>query len=282
MNEQDLKRAFEDVVVASSPPPSMDPGSALDVARKARSKRRSSMVGAAVAVLVVGVGLGSAFALNPKAAEEYMMGVGPSSSSNSSSASKSDNPWPDGQTDRTAYNGPQAERGVQLLNVLKASVPAGYDAPALKYGEPEYQNGDMQRTQAQIASNRGEQEVWEYLAHTPVRKDGKVGVLLAEVSTPNAKLPTEPCALAKSFWGMSKASCKVVDVGGKQVGVASLATPDRGLSTWASYRAANGWTVTIAQGASYAGGGYPALAAEPFLTPQLAALAADPKFLVGS
>jgi hypothetical protein len=281
MNEQDLKRAFEDVVVASSPPPSMDPGRALDVARKARSKRRSSMVGAVVAVLVVGVGLGSAFALNPKGAKEYMLGAGPSSSS-SSSRSPWTGEWPDGQTDRTARNGAQAERGVQLLNVLKASVPAGYDAPALKYGQPEYQNGDMQRTQAQISSNRGEPEVWEYLAHTPVRKDGKVGVLLAEVSTPDAKLPTEPCALAKSFWGMTNASCKIVEVGGKQVGVASLVTPDRGLSTWASYRADNGWTVTIAQGASYEGGGYPALAAEPFLTPQLAELAADPKFLVGS
>lgn len=237
------------------------------------------MVGALVAVLVAGVGLGSAFALNPKGAQEYMTGAGPSSSS---SASQTGDPWPDGQTDRTAYNGPQAERGVQLLNVLKASVPAGYDAPALKYVQSEDQNGDMQRTQAQIASNRGEPEVWKYLAHTPVRKDGQVGVLLAEVSTANAKLPTEPCALAKTFWGMSNASCKVVEVGGKQVGVASLAVPDRGLSTWASYRADNGWTVTIAQGASYEGGGYPALAAEPFLTPELAALAADPKFLVGS
>lgn len=287
MNEEDLKRAFQDVVVASSPPPSMDPGRALDAAHKARSKRRSSLVGAVVAVLVVGVGIGSAFALNPKVAQETLIGAGPSSSS--SSSSKAAEPttvwgdeWPVGQTDRTASNGPQADRGTLLLNELKASAPQGYDTPALNYKDPSM-HGNMLRAQAQISTNKGEQpEIWTYTAYVPVRKDGKVGMLLADVSMPNPKAPAEPCALAKSFNGGLNTLCKIVDVGGKQVGVASFASPEQGTATWASYRAANGWTVTILQDATYQYSGYPALDQQPLLTPQLAALAADPKFLLGS
>ncbi|MFS8104701.1 hypothetical protein LFM09_47130 [Lentzea alba] len=276
MNEQDLKRAFEHVVVASSPPPSMDPGQALSVARKARSKRRSSIVGALVAVLVVGVGLGSAFALNPKGVTEYMMGAS-SSSSNSSWTGQ----WPDGQTDRTAKNGPQADRAQKLLDELKGVVPAGYDAPQLKYQEPEYSGGDMQRTQGQVSSNRGDSvEVWEYMAQTPVRKDGKVGWLLAEVSTPNPALPQDPCALAKTFWGMG-GTCQVLDVKGLKVGVVQKNGSDRDqFDKWATYKAQDGTVVTIAQDDAYAGGGYPGLDVPVFTEQQLAELATDPRFRV--
>ena len=284
MNEQDLKRAFEDVVVASSPPPSMDPGRALDVARRARSKRRSSVVGALVAVLVVGVGLGSAFALNPKGTEEYLTGAGPSSSSSKAAepATEWGEDWPVGQSDRTATNGPQADRGTLLLNELKASAPQGYDTPALNYKDPSF-HGSMLRAQAQISTNKGEKpEIWDYTAYVPMRKNDKVGMFFAKVSMPDPKAPTEPCELARMSWGSRDASCKIVEVGGKQVGVASVAAPDAGQSTWATYRAVNGWVVTIAQSAVYQYSGYPALDAEPLLTPQIAALAADPKFLLGS
>ncbi|GGU35669.1 hypothetical protein [Lentzea flava] len=283
MNEQDLKRAFEDVVVASSPPPAMDPGRALDLARKARSKRRSSIVGAVVAVLVVGVGLGSAFALNPKGTQEYLTGAGPSSSSNAGMPDTQwGDKWPVGQSDRTATSGPQADRGTQLLNLAKASVPAGYDTPDLNYKDPTMYGG-MLRAQAQISTNKGQvPEVWQYTAYVPVRKGDKVGRLMAQVSMPNPKDPADPCALAKRFQGMNDAECKIIEVAGKQVGVASPASPERGSGTWASYRAANGWTVTIMQEAEYPYGGYPALDAQPFLSPELAALAADPKFLLGS
>lgn len=278
MNEQDLKRVFENVVVASSPPPSMDPDRALDVARKARSKRRSSIVGALVAVLVVGVGLGSAFALNPKGAKEYMMGAGPSSSSSSSWPGQ----WPDGQTDRTAHNGPQADRAQKLLDELKGAVPAGYDAPQLKYQDPRYSGGDMQGTQGQVASNKGEvPEVWEYMAQTPVRKDGKVGWLLVESSTPNPAMPDDPCALAKTFWGMG-GPCVVVDVKGLKVGVVQSNPSGRDqFDKWATYRANDGQIVTVAQDDGYLGGGYPALDGPVFTEKQLAELATDPRFRVG-
>ena len=40
--------------------------------------------------------------------------------------------------------------------------------------------------------------------------------------------------------------------------------------------------MTVGQEEEYAYSGYPKLDAQPFFTPDLAALAADPKFLLGS
>lgn len=282
MNEEDLKRAFQDVVVASSPPPSMDPGNALARAHKARSRRRASITGAVVAVLVVGVGLGSAFALNPQGAKEYMTGAGPSSSSSGVPDTQWGEQWPVGQTDRTATSGPQADRGTQLLELAKASVPAGYDTPDLQYKDPGFRSG-MLRGQAQVSSDKGETpEVWEYTAYVPVRKGDKVGKLTVRVTTPNPEDPAEPCAILKRSGGGS-GNCKTYEVAGKQVAtLASMSGPGQPASTWASYRAANGWTVTVGQEEEYAHSDYPKLDAQPFFTPQLAELAADPKFLLGS
>ena len=275
MNEQDLRNAFEHVLVASSPPPSMDPGRALDAAHEARSKRRASLVAAAVAVLVVGLGVGSAFALNPGLGREIMMGAGkilPSSVWGPD--------WPVGQTDRTARNGPQADRAQKLLDELKGVVPPGYEAPQLKTPE----GSDMQRTQAQVSTDRGQTpEVWEYMAETPMRKDGKVGWLLAEVSTPNPALPDEPCELAKKFWGMGDAGdCQVLAVNGLRVGVVRHDTRERDqFDKWATYRAQDGTVVTIAQDDKYFRGGYPELDVPVFTEQQLAELATDPRFRVG-
>ncbi|GHH50831.1 hypothetical protein [Lentzea cavernae] len=282
MNEQDLKRAFEDVVVASSPRPSMDPRVALDRAHKARSRRRASVTGAVVAVLVVGVGLGSAFALNPQGTKEYVLGAGPSSSHRGVPDPEWGEQWPVGQNDRTATNGPQADRGKQLLELARASVPAGYDAPDLQYKTPGMAGG-MLRGQAQIITNKGETpQVWEYTASVPVRKGDKVGRLTVRVSTPNPKAPTDPCAQVNGYLGNSGAGgCKTYDVAGNQVATAASMTSGPA-STWASYRAANGWTVTVGQAEEYSDSGYPKLDSQPFFTPALAELAADPKFLLGS
>ncbi|HUQ58125.1 hypothetical protein [Lentzea sp.] len=276
MNEQDLKRAFQDVVVASSPPPPMDPGTALDAAREVRARRRSSLVGAAVAVLVVGLGIGSAFAMNPKLGRQIMTGAG-----NVLPSSVWGLKWPVGQTDRTATNGPQADRAAKLLDELKSVVPAGYEAPQLPYQDPSYV-GNMQRAQGQVSSDRGQTpEVWQYLAQTPVRKDGGVGWLLVQVSTPDPELPQDPCELAEDFWHMG-GPCRIHDVKGLRVGVVQSNPSGRGqFDKWASYRAQDGSTVTIAQDDAYAGGGYPALGGPVFTEQQLAELATDPRFRVG-
>ncbi|MEV6241344.1 hypothetical protein [Lentzea sp. NPDC051838] len=275
MNEQDLRNAFEHVLVASSPPPSMDPGQALDVAHRARSKRRASLVGAAVAVLVVGLGVGSALAANPGLGRDIMMGAGKLLPQTEWGPE-----WPIGQTDRTATNGPQADRAQKLLDELKGVVPLGYDTPQLKTRS----GSDMQRTQAQVASDKGETpEIWEYMAETPMRKDGKVGWLLAEVSMPNRALPEEPCELAKTFWGMG-GDCQVLDVKGLRVGVVRHNTSDRDqFDKWATYRAQDGTIVTIAQDDKYNGGDdYPELDVPVFTEQQLAEFAIDPRFRVTS
>ncbi|MFD4670514.1 hypothetical protein ACFWNN_12305 [Lentzea sp. NPDC058450] len=280
MNEEDLKRAFQEVVVASSPPPSMDPGIALDRAHKARSNRRASVTGAVVAVLVVGVGLGTAFALNPQGTKDYMTGAGPSSSSSSAGTQWGDQ-WPLGQSDRTATNGPQADRGKLLLELAKDSVPAGYEAADLQFKEQGMSMG-MLRAQAQISSNKGDSpEIWEYTAYVPVRKGEGVGELTVTVTTPNPNAPADPCALFTRQQDGQTPSCKMYEVEGKQVGVVSPVTPGQPAETWAAYRAANGWTVVVKQAEDYRYSGHPKLDRQPFFAPELAAVAADPKFLLG-
>jgi hypothetical protein len=101
------------------------------------------------------------------------------------------------------------------------------------------------------------------------------------VSTPSPQDPDEPCALARQFWGMKDATCKVRDVNGIKVGDASSQEQGR-VMDWISYKAPNGWVVNIVQSAGYVGGGYPALDKNPFLSSELAAMATDPKFLLGS
>jgi hypothetical protein len=169
-----------------------------------------------------------------------------------------------------------------VLQELKGVVPAGYDAPQLQYQDPAYSGGDMQRTQGQVASDKGEEpEVWEYMAQTPVRQGDKVGWLLVESSTPNPKMPTEPCALAKSFWGMG-GPCVVVDVKGLKVGVVQSNPSGRDqFDKWATYRSNDGQIVTIAQDDHYPGSGRPALTGPIFTEQQLAELATDPRFRMG-
>ena len=114
-----------------------------------------------------------------------------------------------------------------------------------------------------------------------VRKDGKVGWLLAESSTPDPTMPQDPCGLAKAFWGMG-GSCVVVDVKGLKVGVVQSNPSGRDqFDKWATYRSDDGQVVTIAQDDKYAGAGYPALDGPVFTEQQLAELATDPRFRVG-
>ncbi|SEQ48746.1 hypothetical protein SAMN05216188_103193 [Lentzea xinjiangensis] len=163
---------------------------------------------------------------------------------------------------------------------LKGVVPAGYEAPQLRSRESG-QTYDLQRTRGQVASDHGDAvEVWEYMAQTPVRKDGGVGWLLVEVSTPNPALPADPCALARGFWNMG-GPCQVYDVRGLRVGVVLSNPSGRDqLDKWATYRAQDGSTVTIAQDDAYRGSGHPALGGPVFTERELAELATDPRFRV--
>lgn len=282
MNEQDLKRAFQDVMVASSPPPSMDPSRALGVAHKARSRRRATWAGAAVAVLVVGVGVGAALVVPNGEAPSPSLQMGNSTAPSVTPTSappetrQSGDAWPEGQTDRTATSGPRADKAVNLMNDLGSSLPPGFTAPDLKYSD----GRSMRWPQAQYASSAGEPDYWEYMASIPVKKDAGVGILLVQSRTPDGKQAGDLCALAQTFWGMP-GECSVLDVGGKKVGVVTKNTSGRDdFDQWAAYRHEDGTVIFLAQSLKVHEDGQPPLAQPVFTPQQLAELATSAKFKV--
>lgn len=299
MNEEDLNEAFHDVIVRSRPPESMDPGRALEQARRARKRRQVRWAGAAVAALVVAAGAGPVLIANytgnrseaPLVAGDT--GTTPSASTPSASTPtrvptptvvgtvapktrKSNDPWPEGQTDRTATAGPRADRAVTLMNNLSSSVPAGFSAPNLKFPD----GRSMRWPQAQYASNDGEQDYWEYMATIPVQKGDRAGKLLVQSTTPDGKPATDPCTLARKFWGGTGA-CTVTDVSGKKVGV--LTTNGHGsFDQWAAYRYDDGTVVYLAQAKKIDDSGRSPLTQPVFTNRQLAELATSAKFKISA
>lgn len=292
MNEDDLNRAFHDVIVRSTPPPSMDPERALEEARRARKRRRAAWAGIAVATLVVGgVGAGPALlARHDGGSVGQMVAGGPTPStlvSTPQQAStphpastvtpttrKTDDPWPEGQSDRTASAGPRAARAVTLMNDLTAAVPEGFSTPDLKYpsGDP------MRWPQSQYASNDGEQDYWEYQASIPVQKGDRVGKVLVQSTTPDGKPAGDLCKLAQEFWG-GTGTCSIMNVSGKKVGV--VTTNGRGsYDQWAAYRYDDGTVVYFAQ--TKKSEGRKPLTQPIFTTQQLAELVISAKFKIST
>ncbi|WP_427892853.1 hypothetical protein ACQHIV_08115 [Kribbella sp. GL6] len=290
MKEEDLGEALHDLMVRTSPPPSMDPATALDQGRRALKRRRITLTGAAVVTLAVGVGVGPALVVHyagNRPASPMVAGTGPVATTpvqtpsavstvtpSAPATRKSGDPWPEGQTDRTASAGPRADRAVALMNELSSSVPAGFTAPNLKYPD----GRGMRWPQAQYASNDGEQDYWEYQAIIPVQKGDRVGGLLAMSTTPDGKPATTPCKLAQKFWG-GTGTCAVVDVAGKKVGVVTT----KGKSSydqWAAYRYPDGTVVYVAQTKKTDNDARSPLTQPIFTTNQLAELATSPKFKI--
>lgn len=276
MNEQDLKRAFQDVMVASSPPPSMDPSRALGTARRARSRRRAVWAGAAVMVLVVGVGIGASF-LAPRGAVEPTLQAGnqPPATTLPPTTRQSGDPWPGGQNDRTQTNGPRADKAVAVMNELTSSLPLGMTSPDLKHpdGRP------MRWPQAQYGSSVGEPDYWEYMAMIPVQDDtGAVGQLLVQTRTPDGKPAGDACVLAQTFWGMP-GQCSVVEVNGLKVGLVTKNTSGRDdFDQWAAVRHTDGTVVFLAQSLKTRDGQHRPLTHQVFTTQRLTELVTDPKF----
>jgi hypothetical protein len=186
-------------------------------------------------------------------------------------------PWPTGpdgkpQEDRTARAGDRYDKGVRLLERLVAAVPGGYTAPT----DPTPNSNDglgLRYHQAQFADRVNGTEVWEYMAIAAVAQGDGTGRVLAEVHTPGNTLPTNTCELARAFWGMD-GNCQVVTVGTTLVGVARQPGGDSRFDQWAAVRHPDGVVVFVAQSVRF-DDARPALAALPFSTEQLAALAAD-------
>ncbi|GAA1520534.1 hypothetical protein [Kribbella lupini] len=281
MNEEDLNEALHDVMVRSSPPGSMDPARAREQGRRARKRRTIAWAGVAVVPLAVVVAVGPAIVadLAGDRSASPMVAGGTSTTPTPSAAPttrKTNDPWPEGQVDRTATAGPRADRSVTLMTDLSSLVPAGFSTPDLKYPD----GRKMRWPQSQYASSDGEQDYWEYLAMIPVQKGSGVGQLLVQSITPDGKPAADPCQLAKSFWG-DTGDCAVVDVDGKKVGVRT-AKGSRSFDQWAAYRYEDGTVVLLAQARQSEDAQRPPLAQPVFTAQQLAELVTSPKFKISS
>lgn len=284
MNEIELREAMR--VATSVAPPEMSSAEALTTGRRA-ARRRTIVTGAAAAAAVAGVMVAAiqvGVPLGGDKDDRVLTGAAPTPTASApvrpTPSSDSTKPvWPtDGngqpQQDATARSGPRYEKGKALLDTVLAAVPDGWSKP----------DGDtadripLRYHQAQISTNTGVGP-WEYQAYAAVGKGGKTGRLLAEVHTIGNNLPTEPCALARSFWGM-QGKCEVRTVNGKKVGVVVQPTSDDRFDQWAAYRYPDGTVVFVAQSrnASTAGTSPSSLGQLPFSATQLAALTLNKNF----
>lgn len=291
MNEEDLTEALHDVMVRSSPPPSMDPRRALDQARRVRRRRQVVWTGVAVVPLVAGVGVGPALVANylddQSANQPAASGTSTTRSvstptpqrttSVAPTTRKTGDPWPEGQANRTASAGPRVDRAMTLMRDLRSSVPPGFGTPDLKYPDGRL----MSSAQSQYASNDGEPERWNYHASIPVQKDDRIGQVTVESTTPNGKPAMGPCTSALRFWDKT-GHCIIVNVGGRKVGVVSSTTQRDYYDQAAFYRHDDGTLVVLSQVKKSDHPGRAPLIGPVFTSRQLAELATSAKFKISS
>lgn len=315
MNEDELRGALKDVMVASSPPPPMEPSAALAVARHAHRRHRATWTGVATAAAVAAVAVGAVLVPGFSGGQDnrggaVVAGQGASSAvpgqpsatttgsptappstevagtipSDAISTGNTDRPWPSGQSDRTARSGPHFDQGIRLLDALSEMVPAGYAVASEQQAKNKYSGESLSQHQSQFSDwTKDGGEIWEYQASVGVTKTDNggngVGELFTQVYTANNTLPTDPCALAKRLWGLG-GTCQVTAVGDKQVGVASGSERDGAFDQWAAYRHADGTVVFVGQAKKHPQSDAPGLDALPLSTAQLAELTTDARLKV--
>lgn len=278
MNGEELREALRGEMASTTPPPPLSAHATLSTARRARTRRRTAWAcaGSAAAVLAAA----GVAALAPPGLGDYRPADFPPLAAAPPSSDDTARPWPTGpdgqpQEDRTARAGLKYERGAQLLSQLIAAVPSGYTAPENPANQPAGRM--LLRThQAQFEDKVNGVDVWSYLSSAAVAKGERIGRLLVEVHEAGSQFPTEPCALAREFWGM-QGECEQVAVGAAQVGVVVRPGRDDRLDQWAGYRHPDGVVVFVAQGRTI-GDDRPGLTVLPFSVPQLASLAVDERF----
>ncbi|HWO61165.1 MAG TPA: hypothetical protein VNO31_14150 [Umezawaea sp.] len=281
MNEDEVKSALHGVMVASSPPPPMDVGTAVEAGRKAHRRRRATWAGAVAGMAVVGIAAGAALLPGAMSNDQVEAAAGqpPASAERSAVAppevESSKTQWPDGQTNRTATNGPRAAKSVDMVPVLAGAAPPGL---AVANGT----EGITATIQSQFVDYTPDGgQVWEYAVIAPaVSTDGSgaVGTLFAQVTTAGNTFPTGACEVTAQSWGI-KGACRVVDVDGKKVGLLTSdgTGTEKRFDQLAAYRYDDGTVVFVAQAKAFKDG-TPGLAAAPLTEAQLTALATDPKF----
>ncbi|MEU7757551.1 MULTISPECIES: hypothetical protein [Micromonospora] len=249
MNGDQLREALRDEMrgVAAPPRPSTD--AMLRTARRARNRRRvvQACAGSATAVLAV---VGVVALATPDGGDRRPPAALPQAAP-PPSADTSAEPMPTGpdglpQEDRTARAGTRYDQAALLLDRLVTVVPAGYTAE--KTVSTETGKETLGTHQADFTGRAGGVELWSYLASVDVAKGTWKGRLLTEVHTAGNVLPSEPCALAREFWGMG-GECQPVTVGDATVGVVVRPGADDRFDQWAAYRHPDGVVVFVAQGA---------------------------------
>ncbi|WP_406072293.1 hypothetical protein [Micromonospora sp. NBC_01638] len=276
MNEEELREGLRSEMASTIPPPPLSTQATLGAARRAHFRRRTlgAVLGSAAVVLAV---TGFAAVATPGGLV-YQAGSGPLATPDSSGDSKQ--PWPTGpdgrpQEDRTARAGSKYDQGLRLLNEVVSVVPAGYTMPEDPPNQPAEQR-TLRTHQAQFEDRVNGVDMWSYLSSVAVAQGESAGRVIVEVHDAGNQLPTDPCALARSFWGM-EGDCKVETVGAAQVGVVARPGNDDRLDQWSAYRHPDGVVVFVAQGAKL-DVNRPALKQLPFSVQQLAALAVDKRF----
>lgn len=283
MNENELRHALRTTMATATQPPPMSELSVLDAARLAERRRRARWAGvgsAAAAVAVVGLAVVVVAATSGAGETDPGALRTPPTSTTTTSEQPTDTEtsWPNGQTDRTANNGPEFDQGVALLEELDASVPAGYESPDDLLGTGDLAGAPMKDHQAQYDDTVGGVEVWEYMADAIVTKGNGYGRLLAEVTTPGNEATGEGCGLSPGLWGL-EGGCSEVAIDGKRVGVFYSQNPELDqFDQWAGYRHNDGTVVWIAQAGFRAFTDFKPLPGPPLSDHRLAELAADPRF----
>ncbi|SCG43058.1 hypothetical protein [Micromonospora halophytica] len=282
MNGEELRETLRSEMAEVDAPPPLSAATALALARRARVRRHTAWActGAAAAVLAVA----GVAAVGVPGAEGYRpAGPGPAGpvpqGIPNPSAKDTAKPWPTGpdgvpQQDRTARAGTRHDQGVRLLDAILAVVPAGYTAPENPANRPAGQM-PLRDHQAQFENKINGVDVWSYLSTVTLKQGARTGRLAVEVHTAGNTLPSEPCDLARRFWGM-QGECQVSTVGGRKVGVVVRPTGDDRFDQWAAYRHPDGVVVYVAQARSLGTG--PGLTALPFSVEQLAAMTGDERF----
>ncbi|GAA0229348.1 hypothetical protein GCM10010492_29730 [Saccharothrix mutabilis subsp. mutabilis] len=311
MNEHELKSALQDAMVASSPPPPMSAEGAVAAGRAAQRRRKAAWTGGVAGVAVVAIAVGAVLVPQltgggstraggpplttgapPSATADPSAGptTGEVTATDSVDPSASKPEWPDGQTDRTARSGARADKSVQVLNDLGASLPPTFQAvdkqSLVPEGDPDTSwYGPMRYTQSQFDDYYdGGKESWEYMGTSPVTQQGtsgvgKVWVLVLTKGNRFADVQS-PCEAKQVVWTIDTGDCVVRTVGGKQVGhltaAASARRPD--LDEAAIFRHDDGTLVVIGQAKEFRRTGHPALSGLPFTADQLTTLVTDEKF----
>ena len=277
MNENEFRDLVHDTMTATTPPPPMDPARTVRLGPRALVRRRAAWSAAGVGALVVLL-VGATSLARPAPSHPNLAGS-PGNSVTPTAPPSADpgTPWPTGpggtpQEDRTARAGARYDAAVALMNTHLAPIPPGYTVPTADDSAPL----PPRYNQAQFAYRVSGVEVWEYEADVEVTRDGHTGQVLALLTTPHNTLPTQPCALAQTFWDM-KGTCQVQKVGTAQVGVVIHPTTDHRWTQWAAYRYPNGAALYLAQSLQPTGS-HPPLTTLPYTLTQLATLATDPRF----